>query len=202
MNSVAVASFDALFITKNLSSLTQGLTQDEISVFSYLACLLSLYDSKQPSWWQYSFTATEAGYPSSDTLREACSLLVAAGSLAKHVETLELTSVGDDDVDSLARFGSYQPRIPYLAAACSTALTQSLPSIGDSISADPQLRSALLSSQVKPLLDRTGAALLQPYIDGLQNAMDSAGVGSHKEDLLVPAMVWISYFAHEKSLSQ
>jgi hypothetical protein len=202
VNSVSTASFDALFIAKSLRATAEGLTQDEIFVFAYLGCLIAFYDNRQPSWWEYSFTATEAGYPASEALREACSFLVAGGSFAKRAESLELTNVGERDIESLELFGSYKTRIRYLTAACGTALTLPLPSVSESLSADPQLRSALLSNQVRPLLDRTGMALLRPYVDGLQEALELADVGRQREDLLVPAVVWLSYLAHEKSLHQ
>jgi hypothetical protein len=193
VNETSGACFDVLVITENVSRTIGNVTQPEVYVLSYLACLIALYDGRSPEWWEYSFTATAVGAPYANALRDACELLILGGQLSEAGELLTLTPRGHSELDLLRSFPRYSQRLEYLSTASSCSLTLPLPSLSDSLTNEPQLRLALKRMERRPLLDEAGMALLTPHLDGLRQAVSSTRVSSEKQDLLIPALVWLTY---------
>jgi hypothetical protein len=197
VSNIAAPSFDVLAIVENMSTTIGGITEPEIYVFAYLACLLSLYDGKDTSWWTYKFTATQAGAPYSKNLSDGSDLLVAGGLLKQGNDVLELTARGRAEVELLDSLSGYSARRRYLSAACDCALTLPLAAIREVLGQEPQLRSAIELMQTRPLLDEAGMALLRPHLEGLRAVLaDSARYGGDR-DLLVPAVLWLTYLDDE-----
>ena len=197
MTNIAAPSFDVLVIAENMSATVGGVTEPEIYIFAYLACLLSLYDGKGVSLLSYEFTATQAGAPYSKSLSDGSDLLVAGGLLKQGEDVLELTPRGRVEMNLLGSLSGYDVRRTYLSAACDCALTIPLASIREVLGQEPQLRSAIELMQTRPLLDEAGMALLRPHLDGLREVLAESGQYGVDRDLLVPAVLWLTYLGGE-----
>ena len=115
--SIATASFDILVVADNLDAVGEGVSVPELHVFTYLACILSIYDGRSPDWWSYDFAGTKVGAPYSVTVAEANELLVANGQLARDGRVANITPDGRRYKETLSSFAIYEPRIPYLTAS-------------------------------------------------------------------------------------
>jgi hypothetical protein len=194
---IAVSSFDVLAIAHNMSENTNGVTEPEVHVFSYLACLLSLYAGRDASWWAYEFSATKDGAPYSKEISESCSLLIANGSLKQVNQLLKITDRGATEVDLFKSLIGFTSRLRYLIAACESTLSIPVATIREVLSREPQLRSAISHMQARPLLDEMGMALLKPHLEGLREVLIGARGNFEDYDLLVPAVLWLTYLGRE-----
>lgn len=197
MADLAVSSFDVLAIAHSMSGHVDGVTEPEVHVFSYLACLLSLYAGHDASWWSYEFSATKDGAPYSREVSESCISLIANGSLRTVGRLLRITDRGATEFELLGGLIAFMPRLRYLVAACDSTLAIPLATIREVLSREPQLRSAISQMQARPLLDEMGMALLKPHLDGLHEVLVGAGGNSEDSDLLVPAVLWLTYLGRE-----
>jgi hypothetical protein len=83
--------------------------------------------------------------------------------------------------------------VRYLDAASATALAIPLPAVADALSFEPGLRRALRFVKVRALLDEAGIALLEEQFAAVHAAL--ADRGAAQEDLMVPAVVWLTYLS-------
>lgn len=195
MSASPTAVFDTLHIADRLTEFGDGVTAAEIHVFGYLARVLLTFDQGAEITWDYSFVGTAVGAPYSIDLGEAIDSLIANGLIEINSRVIQITERGALELQQLSSFSSYRPRIRYLSAACDSALALPLASVGEMLKGDPQLRTAIGLTQSRNLLDEAGLALLEPYLDGLREAV---GAGSQvQRDLMAPAIVWLSYLGSE-----
>src|SRR5437762_3153645 len=128
------ATFDSLFIADRLQTQGEGFTAPEIHVFSYLACLLSLYRFQAVSDWGYTFVGTELGAPFSQEIDAAARYLVDRGHLLRAGDRLY---VNDQAVPQLALFRQLNlnaQRAECLTAACASAVALSAGMVGSALS--------------------------------------------------------------------
>jgi hypothetical protein len=187
----ANAGFDALFITDALSAFADGAGIVELHLFAYLACLLSIYDGRDVSSWDYDFVATPAGAPYADALASECDRLRAMGLLVDHGLLLRLGPQAHDDLTVIREFASARARIPYLDAACSAATLLPLPTVTNAISHEPGLQQALSQHGSKELLNQAELMLVDAQFRAVSEALTEHS-GEHS-DLLVPTTLWLSY---------
>lgn len=184
-------------VADSLAATAGGVAEPELHMFCYLACLLALYDGREPSWWDYEFTATKVGAPYSKTLDDAKQLLAATGLLRTDEELLAITEQGRLDKKLFMSFQTYAPRVKYLMAACNVSLAFPLASMGPALAHEPQLRAAMKLVQTRTLLDEAGLALLRPHFNALQKILAYPGEDAADRDLSVPAVIWLTYLARE-----
>ena len=181
------ATFDSLAITSDLQELAKGATSSEVTLFSYLSCLLFVYRGSPASEWGYGFSATQSYAPYSDELSTGIALLVRSRFLAESEHGLRVTSAGADELLGLAGLKRFSDRLLFIRAATSSALAIPLPQVGASLTAEPELRRALELSSTRPLLDDSGIGALHDHFVALAEAVPE------RSDLLTPAVVWLSY---------
>lgn len=194
MSEVALASFDALQLTDQLTATSEGVSEGELHTLAYLSCLLAVFDGRRPAWWGYGFTATRAGTPFAPPVRQAVNDAVRAGFLSLSDRILTLSELGSQELESIATLILNRRHGRYLEAAAATALTMPLPAVSDALSYEPGLRGALRFMRTKALLDEAGMTLLEAQFDALGDAL----YGSVKDDLLVPSVVWLTYLARQR----
>lgn len=195
--SALTSAFDALAIARHLERIAGSAAAVELHVFAYLACLLSVYDGRGPREWGYSFSATPAGSPFATSLADATDRIRAAGWLVDRGPSMVLSSAGLSELEALSAFPSQAPRLRYIEAATSAATLLPLPAVADALMYEPQLRRALdyLASSDE-LLDAQGVDMLMEQFIAISDAL--AETAPERGDLLVPAVVWLSYLAdHE-----
>jgi hypothetical protein len=190
----STAAFDVLAICRQLTRSAGGATAAELHVFSYLSCLLYVYDGHDAGGWGYSFAATPAGSPYARELADATDRVRAAGWLVDRGPVVVLSEAGRSELDALAAFASKAPRLRYLDSATAAATLLPLPSVADALAYEPQLRRALDHlGGLDELLDDEGLALVRPHFAAVAEALEDASVAN--AELLVPAVVWLTYLA-------
>jgi hypothetical protein len=198
VSEVALASFDVLELTDQLTATSDGASEGELHTLAYLSCLLAVFDGQSPGWWGYGFTATRTGTPFAHALRQAVQTSVQAGFLLLEDRVLTLSEVGSHELRSIAPLTLNRRHLRYLEAAAATALTMPLPAVSDALSYEPGLGRALRFMRTKALLDETGITLLEAQFDALGEALQ----GTAKDDLLVPSVVWLTYLAQQQLIEQ
>lgn len=188
------AAFDALAICRQLGRNAGGATAAEVQVLAYLSCLLSVYDGQEATTWGYSFAATPAGSPYAPDLAEATDRIRAAGWLVDRGPVVVVSDAGTSEFEALSTFPSKRPRLRYLEAATAATTLLPLPSVADALAYEPQLRRALDHlGGLDELLDEEGVRLIEPHFTAVAEAL--ADVSAAGDELLVPAVVWLTYLA-------
>ncbi len=184
------SAFDVLALTSKLESTFEvGVLHEELQLFAYLACLLSVYDGQPSAEWGYEFAATTSGSPYSGDLDEAVRARYELGFLNRQADQFYMTDRGAVELELLAQLSRNRDRSPYLEAAASSVLIKPVGSVGRAISQDPQIRSAASLHHSRPLLGESATLVLYSHFQMLRNALVDYG-----EDLLLPAVAWIEMF--------
>lgn len=188
---VPEAVYDSLFIVNFSTPRGYAITLSEVTYFSYLACLLSVYTGKPAGEWGYAFAATKSMSPFSDALGEATETLTNAGRLESHVASgFTVTSRGSRELEGYSGQHLFQSRLKYLRAACNSSLAVPLPAVGAALSNEPELKSALaISASRELLLDEAGPRVVHQHFQGLMDAIPDSS------DLFLAAVTWIGMLA-------
>jgi hypothetical protein len=190
------AIFDCLEICRNLEDISCGAGELEIANFGYLGCLLSVYNGSPPTEWGYEFNATHSAAPFSAELADSIAMLADSGHIVEGDNGLQLTQRGAQELDRFQGLQRFKERGQYVAAACQSASAIPLPLVTESLGAEPQLRAALKLSSSRKLLDEAGRHAIMAHFAALAQAVPEA------VDLLVPAVVWLSYLARQVEQDQ
>ena len=109
------AYFDSLSISHRLQENLGNIVTAEIYLFSYLACILSLYRRRPISDWQYKLSITEYGFPYSVDLDNATKMLEETGNLAKEGSFLVVTEKGNKEYEMLCDLSQNVEREVFIA---------------------------------------------------------------------------------------
>lgn len=183
-----LAAYDVLFVVSSLNKRLPEVTTAEVQVLTYLACLLSVYSGKPASDWGYDFAATPESAPFSEQVVLALENLRSAGYLSKTDQHYSVTASGKQEFEMWSMLARFQERSPYLHG--STGTTDALPvaAVANGVAQDPQFSSAVKLQSPRALLDDLGNSVLYEDFAVLESAL-----GREISDLLVPAVVWITY---------
>ncbi len=195
---MADSIYDALLIVSFLTRTRGGATRGEVYILAYLACILSVFDERDALWWRYHFTTTPIGAPYARELDLSLDHLVASGGLAEEESLLSIQEDGVEQLGFLATLGGLEPRNRYLHAACDATLAIPLPVLTESVSNEPQLRSAIQLRAARQLLDSRGIDVLQPHIDGIRKVFGESGRSLEDSDLMSPLVLWLTYLGSER----
>lgn len=170
------AFFDCLAVGTQLRCLLDAVAPAELHLFTYLACLLSVYRGRPVAAWGYSFAGTRAGSPYSPEL-EASKALLLQGGYATLAETgyLSLTPHGCQEYETLATLSLNSQRIEFLAGACASVLTLPVGWIKAAITSDPQMKLAAEMETTRPLLTQ---AAMDEFHDDFQLLASSLGANT------------------------
>lgn len=196
---VPVAYFDVLSICSRLQAVIGSMSRSELSLFSYFACLLSIYRGSPAAAWGYLFTTGADGLPYSSAIERACDDLLTRGFIVDNEGIINLDESGEKMEALLSSLQTNQDRLACLDGACS--VLYSLPSsvVQEGLLLEPSLRTANAVHEVRQLLDGPQNERLMEQFQGLSNA-----VGIGVEDLMVPGVIWLSFLrklAEENALS-
>lgn len=185
------AVFDILFVGQKLQSKIQDFSLSEINFFSYLGCLLSLYDGNIVANWGYNFIKNNLGSPFSSDLNIAIDSLVANGTILKS-EGIDgyyrLSPKGVEFLEVYSTLQTFKSRITYLNLACRSISLFPLGYIKEAINNEPVLKSAFVSSTKRSLLEENSPATKSLYH---QFALLKTALEDKHQDLMIPAIVWI-----------
>ena len=117
------AYFDCLAISTRLQKVFESVAEAEVHLFTYLACLLSLYKKHPASDWEYSYASTKTGSPFSPALAEAVPELVMSGLLRRtNNNYLQITTEGRAEYEFLRTLSQNMGREIFLEGASSSVL--------------------------------------------------------------------------------
>lgn len=168
----------------------------EISVLLYLSKLLSIYDGNISSSWKYDFTNSESGAPiSRDILNELRNL-----SETGKIETNDNFYFNLEDVtvtnklELLSQQYIFNWRTKYIECSINATLTKSIPKVLNAIQNEPGIRYYKQLERSGVLHDES-----DKEIDGLFSDFSvlKEVVGDSREQILVPASIWIEYLSKD-----
>lgn len=191
MSSRTGSGHDALFISTALSRFAGGAAAVELHLFAYLGCLVSIYDGRNASQWDYSFVATPAGAPYAEALANETQRLRAAGMLLDRGPLLVPSESGTKMLDSLGHLATSQPRTRYLEAACAAASVLPVPTVAHAVATEPGLHNALDARAPRELLGDAELVLVDEQFAAVTEAL--AEHVTEPTDLLVPTSLWLAY---------
>lgn len=189
----SLASFDILALAGSVAETADGLTQGELHTLDYLGCMMAIYDGHPAIWWGFGFSVTDSGAPFAREISTALGSLLAARWLVKDGRVHRLTGMGREELNFERDLAPNRRRARYLSAASSAALSMPLPSIADALAREPGLRRALAYMRRKQLLDETSLSLVDEHFQALTDGLGQPP--GEREDLMVPAVVWLTYLA-------
>jgi len=187
------ATFDALELTGAVGDIGGGVTLSELQVLDYLACLLSVYAGADPQIWGFGFSVTDTGAPFARELAEAIDGLLVTGWLVRYERVYRLTPSGEIELGFQRGLAPNRWRLRYLSGSASAAVSMPLPALSDALAHEPGLRRALEYVRRRRLLDATSLELVSRQFAALTEGL-GRNPADH-EDLMVPAVVWLTYLA-------
>lgn len=190
------AYFDCLGVATKLQGPLGGASTNELHLFSYLACLLSLYRRQPVAEWGYQFAGTKQGLPFSPEIESVSTELVNHQSMTRQNGFFILTEQGHQQYSMLSSLSLNKAREPYLAGACSSVLALPVAIVRDGLRNGTELKAAGDLSSKRMLLDRDGPGLEIVYE---QFGALSKAIGVDVSDLMIPAVMWLSYLTSESA---
>jgi hypothetical protein len=187
------ACFDCLAIGIRLQRNFDYIGNSEFHLFSYFACLLSLYRGNPVAEWQYSFAGTKQGSPFSEDIDEAIQRLLKVSLLNQHGLRITISDRGIVEYETLLSLRINAERDVYIEGACTSALALPMGAVRHAVYQEPQLKASLVLNDSRRLLEGPGVATLHDHFSALSQA-----IGIDAGDLIVPATVWLSYLLSNK----
>jgi hypothetical protein len=185
------AVFDTLFLGSQLQNRLSDFSNYELQIFSYLSCLLSLYEGEPVAFWGYTFIKNDLGSPYSREINDSIEALIAKGSIIRSDRNfLKVSDGGLIELEIYSSFHSNVSRIKFLQAACDSINLISYGTVKDSISKEPILKSAGQQDNRRLLIDNESPAFSVLYD---QFEMLKIALENKFSNLVMPAIVWLKY---------
>ena len=157
--------------------------------FSYLGCILALYQGNPVTEWGYRFAVTTEGFPFSGDFECARRLLERRGIVTSDAEGW-LEDVSEEafaEFTNLSGIPSFARRSGWVKSALECTLALPIGSIRSAVGSLPAIRTASILAQNQALFDEDEIELLYSEFRLLEEAF-ADGVA----DPLSPAVIWLS----------
>ena len=184
------AYFDAALILNDAPQSVLPISIVEMHLFSYLTCILALFQGKPIGDWGYSYAITSEGFPFSAQFEIARNRLISLGLAELNENGLIERNFGALQIESstLLELGSWGGvRRPLLRTATECALALPVSSIRYAIGRSPGVSSALDLGQRRKLLDPDDIELIYE-----EYKIVSSVLGESAGDMLSPSVIWLS----------
>jgi hypothetical protein len=182
------AYFDALSLGQRMSDLVEGFSRPELHLFSYAACLLSLYEGQPAADWGYEFVSAENGLPFSKEIDVAIDTGLGLGFLHAQGALIVLTMDGRTELTALQELQGSKVRDRFLAGAADALLVFNPGNVREAFNYDPAI-SYLRKG------NRTDWLLTTPVVERLYDNFQQlrAALAYDARDLSVPLVSWLKY---------
>ena len=162
-------------------------------MFAYLASLLAAYRGQIPREWGYIFAVTPDGYPFSRDLDSSLDLLVRTGRLLTDEDGyLSISVRGLTDLEILGTLATVRRNRLFVEGACGAALVMPVGVIRDALGQEWDLQRVPSVSRAELLPTEIGSELRREHFSALRAALPS-----DPGDLMIPAVVWLSYLSEQ-----
>lgn len=188
-NLVPEAYVDGLVIMNDAPASVLPVSVNEMHLYSYLGCILALFKGNPVADWGYYYAITSEGFPWSAEFDQARETLCAGGLIQVDDQGLmtprrpELTA----ELDAILSLGSSADRRQWLRAAVECALALPIGAIRHAVSRSPGVVTPFLLGQRGRLLEPADTMLLYE-----EYAVVSEVLGAEAQDVLSPAVIWLS----------
>ena len=190
MNSFAI--FDCLAIGNGIQTAMGNFSLEELHIFGYLACLLSLYRRLPVSEWGYNFVLSEEGLPFSHDMVQSFDHICQSGYLSSIGHYYHLSSEGESLLEQLKTLVLYRKRLPLVDGACASLFAIPINVVRDAVTNVAEIKRATAVKSARRLLVESSMEQLYEQFQIL-----SATFGVEIADLMIPATAWLSYLAQE-----
>ncbi|RZJ99310.1 MAG: hypothetical protein EOO43_26910 [Flavobacterium sp.] len=184
------AFYDSLSLANKLDNFLDGFRVEEIHLFSYFSSILYLYKKNPVTEWNYRFIISENGYPFSEDINEAISRHIQNGLFDEKETYCTITSRGTDEFNKFKFLTGFKKREECLNAACTTSILMPYSQTLRALLNDPEILKEK-ENQNKPWLEQSN--IYQKFEEL------SLAVGVPVNDLLLPAVTWISYINNQEA---
>ncbi|MEZ4817383.1 MAG: hypothetical protein R2776_05370 [Flavobacteriaceae bacterium] len=192
------AIFDILYLGKNLQKKIEDFSLYEIQTFSYLSCLLSLYDGNPASDWNYVFIKSSKGGPYSLDLANSFSFLTNNDFIRASANNyFNLTEKGDKYLENYYNLISFEIRKKYLETSIKSISIIPASLIKNAIKNEPLLMSANNTDSIKTLIDEESYSLKFLYN---QFASLRYVINGKYKSLIIPAVLWLESLSNKEEL--
>jgi hypothetical protein len=182
-----LATFDCLYLGSRLQRQIGGFSAGELHLFSYLACLLSLYNGQPQANWGYAYVGTELGAPFSVDIHNVIKSLLQWGYFIQAEDRMEMSEISRQQLAELSTQQLYENRLPSLKAAGASTLAFSIGTVREAMGQEPQLHRAKAVPLSRNLLEDTGLDELYSQFAILREAL-----GAEPTDLRSSAVTWLT----------
>lgn len=183
------AYMDALFIFDSAPSSISPLSIVEFHLFSYLGCILALFNGTPISEWGYKYSINSFGFPFSAEIEEARKNLISRGLIT--IDSAGLQTVNKEYIKSeislVGTFGSWDSRRIFMKYATACALTLPIGSIRYAVNSSDSTLSAIELKQRRMLLSSEDITLIYDEYKLIKSLLNN-----DSDDLLSPAVIWLS----------
>lgn len=168
----------------------------EMHLFSYLACIMSLFDGQLVADWEYRFALTKEGFPFSPQLEGARRKIIKRGLLTTHSNaTLSPENPRfSQEINLFDGLASFSRRKQWIKTATECTLALPLGSIRYALEGLPSIREAIKLNQNQTLLQKNEIAQLHEDYRIVLKALED-----DVTDPLAPAVVWLSAKLFERN---
>ena len=184
------ASFDVLYIVHRLDAALHGISQLQIQKLAFLGCVLSMYEGSPAAEWGYLFATTEFGRPICSEITDSLHFFGSAGLIGENEGRYSETAQGAAFLRLLLEQATFNKRLPYVKAACDSALAVSAGILNQGIDNEPTLANSEIRARGDSLLTGPALHILHEHFSGLREVL-----GEKEFDLLIPSLAWLSYTA-------
>lgn len=187
--SVPAAYYDVLSICRRIDDAQGSVSRNEVHFFAYLSCLLWLYKGNPVATWDYIFALADRK-PHSAAIDEALRQLGTLGFIEDNEDLVSVTSSGKSMEIFLASLHQNSERTACIEGACYTLVALPQATIVSALYREPELQAASTLGDQRQLLEGPGVQLIHEQFAKLSEA-----VGVTASDLMVPAVVWLSFLS-------
>ena len=188
MNQFAI--YDMISLTDKLEKQLGDVSIAEIQMFSYLSCVLSIFEGNNSNEWGYRFIKNEYGSPYSQDLENVFSHFQSNKMIDVQEDYFKLNDVSLRKYSILKKMNLFKNREKYLSVSTKSIKFLSYSQVRKSLYNEPTLYFSKQSSNKKLLLDDESASIHQLYsqFSKLRIAIDKK-----YDELIIPALAWMSY---------
>lgn len=190
--------YDALALCAGLEVVLESVARAEIHLVAYLASLLAIYSGQSSSEWGYRFAVTPAGYPFSQDLDGALGYWIKSGRLLAHADGyVRMSDHGAEEFERLDTLSEMRRNEKFIHGACGSVLVMPVGVIREALGHEGDLQRVPHLSQAELLPTEVGSELRREQFIALRHTLPL-----DLEDLMTPAVVWLSYLTETSPQSR
>lgn len=188
------ANFDILFILDKLYDHYEKVNRYEIQGLCYISQLLSIYEGRPASDWNYVFINHNLAGPFSAEINNEIDRLIISGNvdINGEEESIKINNKGVEFLQLGYSLKMFWWRHKYLVASVDAALRLPLPIIINSINNEPMIKNTKKSNSKEILGIGINLEFLYEDFSAIKQVL-----GNKIDDVWMAAILWLNYLSEE-----